>query len=338
MQDRIFDDFTQAEADTSRKYGGTGLGLSIVKKLVELHRGTITLRSEKNKGTSVTCMLPYAIGNWEQLPALTPALAIPEWIKNLKILIVDDEEYNRLLFKTILTRWNVNFDEAADGLKALDLIKTTRYDLVFMDVRMPGMDGLKSTARIRDELKKSAVELPVIGISATHTYKDLQEYRLSGMSTFLPKPFTEKMLLEVILSALEPTVEKSMPDVTAAKVLLTDNSKVNLSNLYHLADQDIPFVKQMLTRFIESTEQGLQEIHHAVETGNMKAAMETAHKISAPCRHVGAEELYTCLKAIEDQAQNHKNLHTLVKLYEDSNREFAVIRNILQEHIVKINA
>jgi CheY-like chemotaxis protein len=283
-------------------------------------------------------MLPYAIGNWEQLPALTPALAIPEWVKNLKILIVDDEEYNRLLFKTILARWKVNFDEAADGLKALDLIKTTRYNLVFMDVRMPGMDGLKSTALIRDELKKSAVELPVIGISATNTDKDLQEYRLSGMSTFLHKPFTEKMLLEVILSVLEPAAEIYHADVTSTQALLTDSCKVNLSNLYHLADHDIPFVKQMLTRFIESTEQGLQEIQHAVDAGNIKAVMETAHKISAPCRHIGADELYIYLKAIEDQAQNHKNLPTLIKLYEDSNREFAVIRNILQEHIVKINA
>jgi signal transduction histidine kinase/CheY-like chemotaxis protein/HPt (histidine-containing phosphotransfer) domain-containing protein len=334
MQNRVFDDFTQAESDTSRRYGGTGLGLSIVKKLVELHQGNIVLKSQKNKGTAITCIMPYSIGKWEQLHSLTASLHIPERIKGLNILIVDDEEYNRLLFKTILDRWNVYYDEASDGLMAIDLIKTTRYDMVFMDLRMPGLDGLKSTSHIRKELKKSQDELPVIGISATHAPEDMKKYKLSGMNTFLSKPFTEKMLLDVILSILEPTTVKPViRDEKVGEISPTGNNTVNLSNLYHLADNDIPFVKQMLIRFIESTEQGLQEIHNAVETGDVNAAMETAHKIASPCRHIGADVLYSHLKAIETQVRNHKNKAVLEKLSEDSKREFSEIKNILQKHI-----
>ncbi len=106
----IFEDFTQEEMSTTRKYGGTGLGLSIVKKLVELHNGTIDCKSRKNQGTQITCHIPYLTVMKNRLKVmLIPPLYIPEEIRNLKILIVDDEEYNRLLFKTILDRWKIKY-------------------------------------------------------------------------------------------------------------------------------------------------------------------------------------------------------------------------------------
>ena len=337
MQERVFDDFTQAESEISRKYGGTGLGLSIVKKLVELHQGTITLKSQKDRGTTITCILPYAVGQDEQLQSITEPLSISERIRNLRILIVDDEEYNRMLFKTILERWNVRFDEAGDGQEAVDLIKITQYDIVFMDIRMPVLDGLKATAFIRNELKISPAQLPVVGISATQTAEDLQEYKLSGMNTFLIKPFTEKMLLEIISLVVEPVKENSvLPEPTVSGSPLPVNAKVNLGNLYYLADQDIPFVKQMLIRFIESTEKGLCDIQQSVKKGNVEAASETAHKLAAPCRHIGADDLYSFLKGIEHEGLNDKNRTLINKLVEDSKREFMEIEKILNSHIVKM--
>ncbi len=336
LQERVFDDFTQAESDINRKYGGTGLGLSIVKKLVELHQGTITLKSQKSKGTTITCILPYAVGNAQQLQSITQPLHIPERIRSLRILIVDDEEYNRMLFRTILERWNVRYDEAGDGQKAVDMIKITHYDMVFMDIRMPGLDGLKATTFIRNELKRNPDELPVIGISATQNAEDLREYELSGMNTFLIKPFTEKVLLEIITSVLEPVTNSSIPEITVYGRPLNVNPKVNLSNLYHLADHDMPFVKQMLIRFIESTEKGLHEIQHAVEAENFEAAIETAHKLAAPCRHVGADDLYSLMKGIEHEGLNNKNRTLINRLYEDSGREFAEIKKILNSHIEKM--
>jgi len=336
MKERIFDDFTQADTDTTRKYGGTGLGLSIVKKLVELHQGTISIKSKKNKGTTVTCIIPYAVGTWEKIPVITQELQIPASIKNLKVLIVDDEEYNRLLFKTIFDRWNVSYDEVDDGLKAVEMIKKNRYDMIFMDVRMPGLNGLKTTEHIRKDMKISQVELPVIGISATSTSDDLKNYSLSGMNTFIPKPFTEKMLLEAILSMHEPAAEKTdVPDSSVYDESKPVSSMINLTNLYHLANNDVLFVKQMLIRFVESTEQGLSELHQAVITGKVEAAMETAHKIAAPCRHIGADKLYSYLKSIEEQSSNN-NTELLVKLCADSNREFLEIKKILHDHIEKI--
>ncbi len=159
----IFEDFTQEEMITTRKYGGTGLGLSIVKKLIELHNGTIECTSRKNKGTKICCHIPYMTGNEKNIRKdVEPPLYIPEEIRGLKILIVDDEKYNRLLFKTILERWKVVYHEAVNGMEALELLKTERYNLVFMDARMPGIDGLKTTEFIRNEMKITKSDMPVI--------------------------------------------------------------------------------------------------------------------------------------------------------------------------------
>ena len=137
--DFIFEDFTQEEMSTTRKYGGTGLGLSIVKKLVELHNGTIVCVSRKNHGTTITCHIPYQTGDEKLIrKEAEPTLYIPEEIRNLKILIVDDEEYNRLLFKTILDRWNVNHQEVANGMEALEILKTNRFDVLFYGCQNAG--------------------------------------------------------------------------------------------------------------------------------------------------------------------------------------------------------
>ncbi|HEX7493136.1 MAG TPA: ATP-binding protein, partial [Bacteroidales bacterium] len=179
----IFEDFTQEEMSTTRKYGGTGLGLSIVKKLIELHNGTIDCVSKKNQGTKITCHIPCFKGDEKKVKKdVEQPLFIPEEIRNLKILIVDDEEYNRLLFKTILSRWNVKYSEAANGIEALEMLKSDRYNLLFMDARMPGIDGLKATQLIRKEMNITESEMPVICISAASVSEDWQKYRKAGMN------------------------------------------------------------------------------------------------------------------------------------------------------------
>ena len=163
----IFEDFTQAEMSTTRKYGGTGLGLSIVKRLTELQGGTIDISSKKNEGTTIVCRIPYGTGDESKIKKeVSKPVHVPEEISGKRILVVDDEEYNRMLFRKILDRWNVSCRLAENGMEALELLKEEKFDLVFMDMRMPGIDGLKTTRFIREEMKISESEMPVIFISA----------------------------------------------------------------------------------------------------------------------------------------------------------------------------
>jgi len=334
----IFEDFTQEEMSTTRKYGGTGLGLSIVKKLIELHNGTIECTSRKNKGTKICCHIPYMTGNEKNIRKdVEPPLYIPEEIRGLKILIVDDEKYNRLLFKTILERWKVVYHEAVNGMEALELLKTERYNLLFMDARMPGIDGLKTTEFIRNEMKITKSDMPVICISAATINEDWEKYQKAGMNAFLPKPFTEEMLLTIILSVIQDNSSVNASYMSReAKSESANTGKVNLQSLYHISGGDEKFVKQMLMSFIDSTNNGLAELQDKIKSGLFNSAADLAHKMSSPCRHIGAMDLCNLLKKIEENIQKKADLNNLENLAEESLLEFEVVGRLIKEHIAKI--
>jgi signal transduction histidine kinase/CheY-like chemotaxis protein/HPt (histidine-containing phosphotransfer) domain-containing protein len=335
----IFEDFTQAEMSTTRKYGGTGLGLSIVKKLVELHHGTIDFKSRKNQGTEIICRIPYLAGDEKQLK--TDGVlsgSVPEEVSGLKILIVDDEEYNRLLFRKILDRWNVKCKDVVSGMDALEVLKEEQFDLLFMDIRMPGLDGVKTTQFIRDEMKISESDMPIIFISAVPINEDMQKYRNAGMNAFLQKPFTEEILLTTILSALENDTEVALPysGVTQISRQATEK-KIDLKNLYHLSGGDDQFVKQMLVSFINTTQKGLKDMQEAVNSGQPEAVGDLAHKLLSPCRHIGAMDLYNLLSAIDKGIRDNVNTEPVEILAAKSRMEFETVRELLSELIAKMN-
>ncbi len=337
--DFIFEDFTQEEMSTTRKYGGTGLGLSIVKKLIELQSGTIVCVSRKNHGTTITCNIPYQTGDEKLVrKEVIPPLYIPEEIRNLKILIVDDEEYNRLLFKTILDRWKVSNHEVANGMEALEILKSDRFDLLFMDARMPGIDGLKATRFIRDEMNITESEMPVICISAASVKEDWQKYRQAGMNAVLPKPFTEETLLTTILSVIkdyEPVT--NVEPISEEKIKSTSPDKINLDNLYHISGGDEKFVKQMLVSFIDSTKKGLDEMQEAVKSGRVDSVADLAHKMLPPCKHIGASDLCNLLRKIEENIKKKVEPQALEKLLEETILEFEVVSGLIKDQITKIS-
>jgi signal transduction histidine kinase/FixJ family two-component response regulator/HPt (histidine-containing phosphotransfer) domain-containing protein len=338
--DFIFEDFTQEEMSTTRKYGGTGLGLSIVKKLVELHGGTLECISRKNQGTKITCHIPYQTGDEKLVKKeIEPSLFIPEEIRNLKVLVVDDEDYNRLLFKTILSRWNVKHREAVNGMEALEILKSEKFDMVFMDARMPGIDGLKATQFIRNDMNISAGEMPVICISAAPVNDDKLKFSQSGMNAFLSKPFTEEMLLTTILSVIKdyvPASSGNAPNVEEMKAT-SGVEKINLDNLYHISGGDKQFVKQMLVSFIESTGKGLKSMIEESGSGNNDSVGDLAHKLLPPCRHIGALELTEILRKIEESVRKKNGLENIKDLVQASSQEFEIISELIRQHIAKIS-
>lgn len=332
----IFEDFAQEEMSTARRYGGTGLGLSIVKKLVELQNGSIECKSRKNEGTMITCVIPFLTGEKEKIRREAgPALVIPDFIRNLKILIVDDEEYNRLLFKAILNRWKAESDEASSGAEALEKVRSRKYNMLFMDIRMPGMDGVKTTRFIREELGIKSSEMPVICISATPVHENWGVYKDAGMNAFLPKPFTEEMLLNTILSvtgagSLEVSGEPGNVSGTSPQETL------NLDNLYHISGGDKQFVRQMLVTFIDTTDRGLREMHEAGMSGEWESVGEISHRLLPPCRHIGADELSRLLAGIGESIRNKADTGKTEGLVKESSRVFEKVREQLLNQIKEI--
>jgi signal transduction histidine kinase/CheY-like chemotaxis protein/HPt (histidine-containing phosphotransfer) domain-containing protein len=331
--DYIFEDFTQEEMSTARRYGGTGLGLSIVKKLVELQNGTIECKSRKNEGTMITCVIPFLIGDKEKIRMETgPALVIPGFVRNLNVLIVDDEEYNRLLFKVILNRWKTESDEASSGAEALEKVRSRKYNMLFMDIRMPGIDGVETTRYIREELGIKSSEMPVICISATPVHENWGVYKEAGMNAFLPKPFTEEMLLNTILSvtgASPKEVSGESGDISET----SPKETINLDNLYHISGGDKQFVRQMLITFIDTTERGLREMHEAGRSDDWESVADLSHRLLPPCRHIGADELSRLLAGIGESIRSRADTGKAEGLIKESLIVFEKVREQLLNQI-----
>jgi signal transduction histidine kinase/CheY-like chemotaxis protein/HPt (histidine-containing phosphotransfer) domain-containing protein len=337
---QVFEDFTQEEMSTTRKYGGTGLGLSIVKKLVDLQKGTIDFNSRKNKGTRVVCRIPFTKGSNESpVDEINPPVEIPDYFSRIKVLLADDEEYNRLLFKKIFERWNIRCRIVENGMDALEILKEERFDLLFMDVRMPGLDGLKATQFIRDEMKIKASQMPVIFISAAPENEDWQKYRRAGMNAYLQKPFNERTLLATIQSVTGGNINFQGQQEDSFRELSEKHpSRPYLSNLYHIAGGDEKFVKQMSVSFVESTGRFLSELHKAVSSDQWEKAGDLAHKMSPPCKHIGAANLYDYLRNIEKECRKNPVPGEIVAdLTEKAASEFEKVAGTINELIAKMS-
>ncbi len=200
----VFESFEQANDTISIKYGGTGLGLPISKKLIKLQNGKIEVESEISKGTKISFSIPYKVEN-KQDNAVEP-INIADYlplIRGKKILIADDEKYNRLLIKAIFKNLDIETEEALDGKEAFDKVCSMDFDVVLMDVRMPKMTGLEASFLIRklDDKKKS--EIPIIALTAGILNEKKKECIDAGMNEFISKPYREEDLIEKICKVLQ---------------------------------------------------------------------------------------------------------------------------------------
>jgi len=190
-QEHLFEPFTQADASTTRTFGGTGLGLAISRQLAELMGGSLSVHSQPGRGSTFRLELPYT-------PCSAPQEATPASVAQLepqRVLVVDDNPVNRMLASTILRRAGHQITEADDGERALERVNQG-FDAVVMDVRMPGMDGLEATRRIRQREKRLGTpRLPILACTADTTAESRAECRASGMDGYVAKPFTAEQLL-----------------------------------------------------------------------------------------------------------------------------------------------
>jgi len=334
--DIIFDDFTQAESGTTQRFGGTGLGLSIVRKMVELHGGTVRVSSKLNEGTTFTCKLPYKKGKKEEVKVTDlRSFVVPEALKGVRILVVDDEEYNRKLVVTILKKWELECGEAGTGEKALEVLGNEKYDLVLMDNRMPGMDGLETSRRITAMKKKGSGRPVIVSFTAASVSDEQRKvYKKAGIGHYLSKPFTERELLDLLLDVrdIDPgSVEyrdEPVPEKTG-----TDGARIDLNQLYRVAGDDEAFVIEMLEKFVESFDSGYEKMVEGIDRQEYKEAGDAAHKLAAPCRHIGADNLLSILKEIEQEAEMDPPASDLKEKAEKASREYLAVRQEVMDHL-----
>jgi PAS domain S-box-containing protein len=199
-QEKIFEQFTQADSDTTRLYGGTGLGLSISGRLVELMGSSILVASTPGKGSDFHFTLLLQHGNKTDLAAAT-AKVVPksnEQFKNKVILLAEDNVFNANIARRFISSWGAQLEIVVDGRQALEFVSRRKYDLILMDVQMPVLDGFACTRKIRKHFK----DVPIIAITASPKNEIIHEIMDCGMNDFVSKPFKPNELRTKLLEWL----------------------------------------------------------------------------------------------------------------------------------------
>ena len=298
----IFERFRQAEDSITRKYGGTGLGLAIAKDLILLQKGEIDVESEPGRGTVFSFMIPYEIAV-EQ----SATTALPEAIgsghpdfRHIWVLVVEDNEMNQSLLRHLLTGWKLSFDTANNGIEALEKLQARRFDLVLMDVQMPGMDGYTATQEIR---KKLRLDTPVIAMTA-HAFAGEREKCLSyGMNEYIAKPIREKELFALVarFTGMEgdwPEFKKGMIAATPAAYRLID-----LRYMWGVSDGNREYERAVTEQFMEVIPVDLETLESALADGDLTLLRQTAHNMRTDVAIMGLlEKLQPYLNVLEYEA------------------------------------
>jgi PAS domain S-box-containing protein len=194
----IFESFTQASSDTTRQYGGTGLGLAICMKLVELQGGTITVDSNQGSGSVFRFTLRFKKGTPVHDTGSSSQEKIQQSLQGMRILIAEDNEINVFVLKKFLSRWGAETESAQNGVEAVEKLKQGTFDVVLMDLQMPGLDGYGATREVRKLKDKRISNTPIIALTAAASEDTKTEVLKKGMNDYVTKPFNPDELHDIL--------------------------------------------------------------------------------------------------------------------------------------------
>ncbi|WP_296380750.1 ATP-binding protein [Winogradskyella sp.] len=201
-QDHMFESFSQGSVQINRKYGGTGLGLSIVKGLIQILKGKIYLKSELGKGTTFFFELPLEYTDKVEKPKVVEVKKSNKMedldLSEIKILVVEDNKINQMITKKILNKMDLYCDVVDNGEAAVEQVKNTEYNIVLMDIHMPGISGLEATKIIRTFDK----ELTIFALTAVTLEDKMHEFDEAGFDDIISKPFKQEDFEKKLYQAL----------------------------------------------------------------------------------------------------------------------------------------
>lgn len=191
-QESVFESFSQGSVEINRKYGGTGLGLNIVKKLVEILGGKIKLESKIGQGTTFSFVLNFNLGS--DIPIAKEKKYDPSKLANKKILLVEDNKINQMVISKMLEKKKMNCTIAETGEEGVEMAKKQNYDLILMDIHLPGISGTKATENIRTFDKN----IPIVALTAISLDENREMLLSYGMNDVITKPFNPDDFYRII--------------------------------------------------------------------------------------------------------------------------------------------
>ena len=282
-QTLIFQAFTQQDTSTTRKYGGTGLGLTIAARLASLMSGTISVSSQLGRGSTFTFAAPFGVsserapirtespsldGRLPELP-LSPTPKEPAAGPPLRVLVAEDNEFNADLIRQLLGRRGHDVLIASTGTDAMALAHAETFDLMLLDLHMPGIDGFEVIARLREDERVTSRHLPVIALTARARAEDRERCLAAGMDEFLAKPVRA------------PALWSAIDRVTASRVRATsvDVSVIDASVLLAACGEDDAVLERLCLALRAQLPRELLRVEEAIRARDLTEVREAAHRL-----------------------------------------------------------
>ncbi len=309
---KIFNSFEQADSSTTRKYGGTGLGLHISRSLVQLMGGEITVESEENTGSIFRCVIPFKRSREIKRTSSQPSersRAINNRNK-YNILIAEDNKTNQLVTLNMVQKLGYNGDIAGNGVEVLTKIMEKEYDLILMDIKMPGMDGEKTTKEIRNNSKyQKYKQIPIVALTAHANKSDKEDFVNAGMDDYIYKPTKmvildttiEKQLLNsrhalTIIKNEKNAGQKELTDVkreTGGNYKRCQSNSLEYDKLLDKFYDDEEIAQEILFIFVDDFKTMLEELRESIPEKDFAVMYETGHKMKGSAGNIEAKKLYT---------------------------------------------
>jgi signal transduction histidine kinase/DNA-binding NarL/FixJ family response regulator/HPt (histidine-containing phosphotransfer) domain-containing protein len=319
--DALFNDFVQVDSSVNRQFGGSGLGLSICRRIVEQMGGEIRVTSELGKGSTFECELPFAIADASALDRQDKEAStalLKERIQlmgaPLRILIVDDNPTNRLVAARMFREFDSVITEAADGFEAIAAVHGQEFDVVFMDMQMPEMDGLTAAAAIRASGGRFET-LPIVAFTANAFADDRNACARAGMIGFVAKPVRKNLLIQATLNALAPAgtmrsaafeelceAETQVPDITPAPGAPLSETLDRAAFECLAAEIDVEGAMEMFKIFHTETQRRLLTLETIGLEANRKLVQIEAHTLRSTAAMLGFVQLATLATRLEEAA------------------------------------
>lgn len=287
----IFEKFSQEESGHARKFGGTGLGMSITKKLVDLMQGSISIESEKHKGTKVTVTIPLKPTDKSEM---TERKVLEEgMLRGKHILVAEDNEINASVIKSMLTREGALITLVGNGQLLTKAFETQEFDLVVSDIQMPVMDGLQAVRWIR---KSGRTDLRVIALTANALSEERDRCFRAGFDEVVYKPFHRDQLLEACINT------GSKRETTNIERLHPDSDELyNLDILREMLDNNEDYLNELLQKFLNETPNKLKALENAFEKRDIREVREMTHYLASSIHHLNIHSLTEVIKDIESK-------------------------------------
>lgn len=322
---RLFENFSQEHESISRQYGGIGLGMSISQKLVSQMGGHFKVESEKGVGSAISFVIKLKKGSNADLPKAVKTTYNEELFAGRKILIVDDNETNRLVASTVLLGYGAQVLNAEDGDMALEMVKEDAYDIILMDIQMPVLDGYETTRMLRQKGYLGTI----IALTASVVAGEKERCIAAGMDDYLTKPINEELLIDVINSWIkEKPLDIPEPEFT--------QPLYSLEGLRIISKGREDFVTKMIELFCGQVPDALTNLNASFQENDLPQVSKLAHKLKSTIDHLEIKSIQRTIRDIEVLSEEGSRAE-LIPMIDEVNRVLIQVMEELQLELEERN-